>query len=55
MQHTTGEVKFVAITTKTKIKLRESFDTEDEKHESKRKQKVKRRKSIYKGKILGGK
>ena len=55
MQHTTEEVKFVAITTETKIKLRENCYSEDEEHESERKQKVKRRKSIYKGKVLGGK
>ena len=37
----------MVITRKTKIKLRESCDTENEAHESERKQKVKRRKSIY--------
>ena len=45
----------VAITTKTEIKLRENCDTEHEEHESARKQKLKRRKPINKGKILGGK
>ena len=50
MQHATREVKLMAITTKTKTELRESCDTEDEKHESERKQKVKGRKPIYNGK-----
>ena len=45
----------MAITTGTKIKLRENSDTEDEEHESERKQEVKRRKSIYKENIFGGK
>ena len=34
--------------------MRESCDTEDEEHESERKQKVKGRKPIHKGKILDG-
>ena len=37
VQHMTREVKFVAITTKTEIELRESCDIEDEEHESGRK------------------
>ena len=55
VQHTTGEVQFVAITTKTETELTESCDTEDEEHDSERKQKVKKRESIDKGKILSGK
>ena len=54
-QDTTGEVKFVAITTKTEIDLRETCDIEDEEHESERKQKVQGREPIDKGKILSGK
>ena len=46
VQHTTGEVKLVGITTKTDIELRESCDTEDEEHECGRKQKVKGREPI---------
>ena len=41
VQHMTGEVKFVAITTKTETELRPSCDTEDEEHESETNQKVK--------------
>ena len=37
VQHTAGEVKFVTITTKTEIELKEGCDTEDEEHESERK------------------
>ena len=55
VQHTTGSLKFVAITTKTETELRGSCDTEDEEHASGRKQKVKGRELINKGKILGGK
>ena len=55
VQHTTGEVKFVAITTKTETGLTESCDTEDEKHESGKNQKLKGCEPINKGKILGGK
>ena len=47
----TGEVKFVAIMTKTETELIESCDNEDEKHEGERKQKVKGRESLDKGKI----
>ena len=54
-QHTTREVKFVAITTKTETDLREICDIEDEEHESERKQKVQGRAPIDKGKILSGK
>ena len=55
MQHTTGEVKFVTITTKTEIERKESCETEDEEHESERKQKLKGRESIDKEKISSGK
>ena len=55
VQPMTGEVKFVAITTKTETEPRKSYDTEDEEHESERKQKVMGRESIDKGKILGRK
>ena len=51
VQRITRKVKFVAITTKTEIELRESCDTEDEEHESGRKQNVKGREPINKGKI----
>ena len=54
VQHTTVEVKIVAIATKTETELRESCDNEDEKHEIGRNQKVKGREPINKGKILGG-
>ena len=54
VQHLIG-VNFVATTTKTEIEQREICDTEDEKHESGRKQKVKGREPINKGKILDGK
>ena len=37
VQHTTGEVKFVAITAKSEIELRESCDTEHEEYRSERK------------------
>ena len=45
----------MAITTKTETELGESCDTEDEEHQSERKQKVKGRETIDKRKILGGK
>ena len=45
----TGEVKFVAIMTKTETELIESCDNEDE-HEGERKQKVKGRESLDTGK-----
>ena len=53
VQHTKGEVKFVAITAKSEIELRESCDTEHEEYRSERKQKEQGREPIDKGKILG--
>ena len=48
VQHITGEVKFVAITAKTEVELRESCDIEDEKYESEKKQNVQGREPIDK-------
>ena len=48
VQHITREVKFVAITAKTEVELRESCDIEDEKYDSEKKQNVQGREPIDK-------